>query len=39
MATKKKPAASALPDILKLNLGAGGCELPGYQNLDRKWGE
>lgn len=36
MATKKK---QALPELLKLNLGAGGCELPGYINLDRKTGQ
>ena len=36
---KKKTKKRALPAILKLNLGAGGCELPGYQNLDRKTGQ
>jgi len=39
MAKKKKAAVSALPDILKLNLGSGGCELSDYDNVDRKKGQ
>lgn len=35
----EKNTRAKLPEILKLNLGAGGCELPGYKNMDRKTGE
>lgn len=35
----EKNTRAALPDTLKLNLGAGGCELPGYKNMDRKTGQ
>jgi len=35
-ATRKKKVAVALP--VKLNLGAGGAELPGYVNIDRATG-
>lgn len=35
----KKQKRRALPEILKLNLGAGATVLEGYQNLDRKTGQ